>query len=357
MTESYAFWRDCLAAKQAGQSLPVGNVDDPQAGFWRTKRGTSWVPVAVWPKGNGLQGADALGFKIGTEVVGANMGAELWSHYCAHPITEAEYRKVAEQGGDWSDSDPTVNAIINAVTLKKEITPKQIANKINSGQRLDPEESARLELAFIEYDNERNADPLVQFREQIATAAAGLAAYQTIESDEAAARAAGLRNLLLKLKKDADDQRAALKAPHLKAGHEIDAAWNPVVKEAGAAADTIRNSLGSWETVKRQAAARAAQRDAEAAREAEAAGRPAPPPAQPNAPAPSQQVRPTFGKAAGVSVYQHVTKIDPDKVLAALRGRPEWFGLVNYLEGAAQTLAKNGIILDGVQTEERARVR
>lgn len=352
MTDQYTYW----AAKLRGEDI-TSIVDQPECGFYRTRRGTSWVPVAVWPKGNGLQGPDALGFKIGTEVVGANMGTELWSHYCAHPITEAEYRKVAEQGGDWSDSDPTVNAIINAVTLKKEITPKQIANKINSGERLDPEESARLELAFIEYDNERNAGPLVQFREQIATAAAGLAAYQTIESDEAAARAAGLRNLLLKLKKDADDQRAALKAPHLKAGQEIDAAWNPLVKEAGAAADKIRNAIGSWETLKRQAAAQAAQRDAEAARAAEAAGRPTPAPVVPNAPAPSQQVRPTFGKAAGVSVYQHVVKIDPDKVLAALRTRPEWYGVLQYLEEACQRLARNGVILDGVTTEERAKVR
>lgn len=332
---TYEFWKSALAAKQSGTPLPIATVDDPQCGFWRTKRGSSWVPVAVWPKGNGLQGPDALGFKIGTEVVGANMGAELWSHYCAHPITEAEYRKVAEQGGDWSDSDPTVTAMTNG---KREITR---------------EENTRLQQSLIDSAD----DPITEFRDQIATAAAGLAAYHTIESDEAAARAAGLRNLLLKLKKDADDQRAALKAPHLKAGQEIDATWNPLVKEAGAAADKIRNAIGSWETLKRQAAAQAAQRDAEAAREAEAAGRPAPPPAQPNAPAPSQQVRPTFGKAAGVSVYQHVVKIDPDKVLAALRERPEWYSVLNCLEEIASKLARNGIILPGVETEERAKVR
>lgn len=315
---TYEFWKSALAAKQSGTPLPIATVDDPQCGFWRTKRGSSWVPVAVWPKGNGLQGPDALGFKIGTEVVGANMGTELWSHYCAHPITEAVYRAVAERGENWPDSDPIVAEITSA---------------------------------------QPSGDSLDEFRQQIAKAATGLDAYERIESDESAARAAGLRNLLLKLKKDADEARAALKAPHLKAGQEIDGEWNPLVKQAQGAADQIRNAIGSWETLKRQAAAPAAQRDAEAARAAEAAGRSAPAPVAPNAPAPSQQVRPTFGKAAGVSVYQHVVKIDPDKVLAALRERPEWYSVLNCLEEIASKLARNGIILPGVETEERAKVR
>jgi hypothetical protein len=324
MSDRYKFWRECLAAKDARHPLPTATVDDPQLGFWRMRRGTGKIPVAVFL----LDGV--LSFKIGREVVGANMGTELWSHYCAHPISEAEYRKVAEQGGDWSDSDPTVALMTNGKSSTK--STQNIPENIPAGA-------------------------ISEFRQQIATAAAGLDAYEKIESDESAARAAGLRNLLLKLKKDADDQRAALKAPHLKAGQEIDATWNPLVKEAGAAADKIRNAISAWETLKRQAAAEAARRDAERAREAEQAGRPAPAPVAPNAPAPSQQVRPTFGKASSVSTYQHVLKIDPDKVLAALRERPEWYGVLQYLEETCQRLARNGIILDGVLTEERARVK
>lgn len=99
MSVLYAYWKAALAGQK-----PEANPDNPQPGFYRTKRGTGWVPVAVWPKGNGLTGPDALGFKINRETVGANMGAELWSHYCAHPITEAVYRAVAERGENWPDA-------------------------------------------------------------------------------------------------------------------------------------------------------------------------------------------------------------------------------------------------------------
>lgn len=316
MVTSYAFWQSCLAAKAASKPLPIATVEMPTPGFWRMKRNGGWLPVAVWPKKNGLQGADALGFKIGDKTVGSNMGVELWASFCANPVTEDTYRDVAEKGKNWPDADPVVEQI-----------------------------------------RATSPDSHDEFSEQISAAAAGISIYSKIESDEQSARAAGLRNMLLKLKKDADDARTALKAPHLKAGQEVDARWNPLVKQAQASADTIRNAMADWETTKRQAAAQAAQRDTDSANEAMVAGRPAPPPVQSNAPAPAVQVRPTYGKAAGVSTYQHVVKVDPDKFIAALRVRPEWFGLLSYLEGVAQKLAAGGTILDGVHTEERARIK
>jgi len=96
----YSYWKSALAGEKA-----TAFVDSPSPGFYRTKRGTSWVPVAVWPNGDGL------GFKIGREVVGADMGTELWSHYCAHPITEEVYRAVAERGENWPDAHIKENSV------------------------------------------------------------------------------------------------------------------------------------------------------------------------------------------------------------------------------------------------------
>ena len=110
MTDRYKFWRDSLEGKN-----PPASPDDPKCGFYRMKRGTQKVPVAVWPLGESA-GMSCLGFKIGHEVVGADIGTERWHWYAADPVTEAEYRKVAEQGLPWSDEDPTVAAITNGAT-------------------------------------------------------------------------------------------------------------------------------------------------------------------------------------------------------------------------------------------------
>jgi len=314
---AYKFWKDALA----GKNPPIVN-EDPQAGFYRMKRNGAWLPVAVWQ----LHGTSALGCKIGHEVVNIQTCAERWPWYASHPITEAEYRKVAERGENWTDSDPIVS--------------EMTANAVRAGMKAM-----------------EDANPVIKFRDQLHKAVEAADVYAKIEDDGEAARGAGLRNLLLKLRKDADDARKIEKAPHEKAAKAVDAAWMPLVKIAQEAADAIRNSIGRWEDDKRNAARMAAERAAAEATRAEAENRPAPPPSPSNLPEPVAQVRPTYGKAASVSTYQHVVKVDPDKFLAALRTRPEWSGLLVYIEGVAQTLAKNGVILDGVTTEERSRVR
>jgi len=330
---AYKFWQDALA----GKNPPIVN-EDPQPGFYRMKRNGGWAPVAVWPVINKNPGTSeiTLGFKIGTEVVGEHDGVERWPWYAYHPITEAEYRKVAERGENWTDSDPIVS----------EMTANAVRTSINT-----------LPGGMTMTSDPLQFTPVGQFREQIDKAVAAADAYERIENDGESARGAGLRNLLLKLRKDADDARKIEKAPHEKAAKAVDAAWMPLVKIAQEAADAIRNSIGRWEDDKRAAAKRAADRAAEEAARAEEAGRPAPPSPASNLPPSTAQVRPTYGKAAAVSVYLHVTKIDAEKVIAALRDRPEWYGLLSYLENVTQTLAKNGVILDGVTVEERSKVR
>ena len=360
MTDKYAYWRDSLAGKN-----PDGHIDHPECGFYRMKRGDRWVPVAVWALPGG-----GLNFKINGEVVGEQVGTDQWPWYSHHPVTEAEYRKVAEQGGAWSDSDPTVSAILNTVSKPApaikdvaSITPQQIAESLNSGKGLSPEEQARLEMAFTQYDELRKPppDPTDEYREQIKTAVDGVKAYDKIESDEASTRAAGLRNMLLKLRKDADDARTTAKQPHLKAAKKIDDTWQPLIKEAQAGADSLRKAMENWEDAKREAAKQAADRLAEAAREAAEKPGDAVQPiraAPSNLPQPAgTQIKPTFGRAASVGTRLVVESIDPDKMLVALRDKPQWAAVVQFLNELAASMASNGIVVDGMTTREGAKIK
>ena len=313
----YQFWLDSIAGKRP----PIIN-EQPEAGFYRMKRNGSWMPVAVWPQRENLSG---LGFKIGKEIVDGNTGTEKWHWYAANPITEDEYRRVAEQGLDWSDADPTVAA------MKR--TPKPTAS-----------------------------DPTDEIREQITTALGGVEAYAKIESDEASTRAAGLRNMLLGLKNQADKTRVAEKDPHLTAAKAVDAKWMPLVREAEAGANKVRSALEAWENDKRAAARQAAERaaaeqrrlDEEAAHRDISEAPPEPVQAKSNLPPPVAQIKPSYGKASGVGTYQHVTAIDIDQVFAFFKTNPD---LIALLTALAQKHVNAGIAVPGATTEERARIR
>jgi hypothetical protein len=343
----YAFWQDSLA----GLKPPIIN-EQPECGFWRMKRGGRWIPVAVWP----LPGANQpLGFKFGAEVVGQNMGIEQWPWYAANPITEPEYRKVADRGEDWSDADPTVAAILSGngdgATIRGAAVSRETYATLTGPDATKPV-----------------GDATEEFAEQINAALGGVPTYAKIASDEASVRATSLRNMLNDLARDADKAREAEKAPHLKAEREIDARWQPIIKQAREGARKIKEANDGWEDDKRAAARQAADRAAQVARQeaaarakAEAEGRPAPAPAAPpppsNLPPPATQIRPTHGKAAHVGTKMVVTAVDWDRMIAALKPRPEWPTLEAFLHEMAQKLANRGIILDGVTAEERANTR
>lgn len=313
MNPKYKFWQDSLA----GLSPPM-SADDPQCGFYRVRRGDIWVPVAVWPLPNA-----GFGFKIGREIVNTNTGIAQWHWYAENPITEAEYRRVAEDGLDWSDADPVVAALI--------AKPSEV----------------------------------VEMREKIVAAAAGVPAYAKIESDEADVRALSLRNLLNELASGADKAREAEKAPHLKAGREIDAKYKPLIDQARDAAGKIKKARDDWQDAKR-AAAKAAAIAAEAAtraqEEASAHLDVSQLPLEPvkpvsNLPPPSATVKPAYGRASSTGTKMVVTAIDFDKMIAALKPRPEWPTLEEFLRDMAQKLTNRGIILDGVTAEERSNTR
>jgi hypothetical protein len=330
------------------------------------RRGTSWVPVAVWPKLAVDDWRKYLGFKFGSEVVGDNFGTECWPSYAANPITEVEYRRVAERGEYWSDADPTVTALLSR----------------NSAAEQQQREARGTPLPAFEQKGDQFriadgavVDPVDEIKEQIAVALKGVDAYAKIESEDANAKAAGLRNMLLKLSGDADKGGKALYEPHFRKYKELYDKYYPMVKLAADGALRIRKAMEHYQDDLREAAAQAVARAAEenrkrqqaiadAATQAQIDGQPSPEPVAfesvkpvSNLPPPATQVRPTFGKAAAVQTRMEVTGIDADKVLAALKARAEWGQVEAFLTELSQKLANKGIILPGVTAVEKSAIK
>lgn len=350
---AYQFWIDSLA----GRNPAIVN-EEPKPGFYRMKmrgKNGTWVPVAVWPLG-GTRLLDAgLGFKFGRETVSADKGTEAWPYYAANPITEDTYRAVAESGENWPDADPVVAAL----------TAKPKASR-------DPEQEAQTEQAFIAADDARNANPVTEIKEEITAALGGVASYAKIETEEANTRAAGLRNMLMKLSGDADKDGKALYEPHYRKYKEIYDQWNPLVKLAADGALKLRRAMEGYQDDKR-AAAREAQRRADAeqrrlekeasdaAIQAQIDGQPSPEPVEiapviveSNMPPPDAQVRPTFGKAANVGTHEVVTAINAELVFTSFKAHPKVIALLTEL---AQASINAGIIIPGATHETRSKIR
>lgn len=327
----YTYWQNALA----GNFGPVHD-GDPQPGFYRKRTGKAagYVPVAIWIADEG----GALALCDGKSVD----AAEIWTYVCQYPILEEWYRaKMA--GQRWPDEDLAVT--------------QSLAHDLKNS----------------------TADPAEALTDQIDAALAGVSEYGEISSDETAAKAQSLRSRLLELSGEADKTREAEKRPHLEAGRNIDAKWQPLVKKAKEAADLIRSALGAHETRKAREAERirqeaervrlAAEREAArlraeaeaAARKAEEEGRPAlapvvvpePEPAPAPAPVPetATAIRGAYGRAAAVKVVKVAKVVDQDKAYMAMRTHKELGELIAKL---AQRAATAGVSVDGVEvTEER----
>lgn len=278
----------------AGNRGPI-SADEPMHGWYRQKRKDGlFEPVAYWLDSqtgelrchiNGRAPQDPL------------RAYELWPYASRYPVTAEAYWHRMDTD-EWADNDAGAAAAAKGPTI-------------------DPA-----------------TDPVGSMSAEIEAARAGLAGYKAIDSDEQAARAQTLRSALTTLSGKADKARTAEKEPHLQAGRDVDAKWQPLVKLAKEGADDLRTALGAWEDLKREAARKAqaeadriAREHAEAARKAEEAGKPAPPPPPapvvPNTPPPAAQIRGASGRAASVTVANVITDIDLDKCFAKFRTAPE----------------------------------
>lgn len=88
--DHYTWWRNALE----GNKGPIKD-GEPQAGFYRRRlvRGGPWIPIAIFPDGNG--GMYARQGRDFAEVVNA---VEIWPYCADNPVTEAAARKAAADG-------------------------------------------------------------------------------------------------------------------------------------------------------------------------------------------------------------------------------------------------------------------
>lgn len=311
MSTAYGYWKDALA----GHS-PAPIVDDPQPGFYRSRRKAGApLPLAIWIEDGKVTGR--MGGGDDARELTRDRLNEVWNFACANPVTEEAYRAVAERGEPWPDMDATVS--------------DQLAQ---SGHNRPP------------------TDPATLLHEQIEAASAGASEYATIASDEALARAQTLRSRLLELSGEADKTRKAEKAPHQAKADAVDDQWMPLVKKAKEFADKIKSAMNAWGTKKHEAA-EAQRRAIEAAqRKAMEEGRPAPapPPVVPAAPA---KVKGAAGRAASgtpVKVVKAIT--DYAACYAYVSEQPE---VRDAIMQAAQRLVTAGHTVPGTEVKEEIR--
>jgi hypothetical protein len=228
---------------------------------------------------------------------------EIWQYANKNPITTEAYWHRMDTG-TWADNDAGAGA----------------------SPEIDPEQ-----------------DPAGSLKAEIAAAKAGLDAYKAIDSDEQAARAQTLRAALTALSGKADKARATEKAPHLQAGKDIDAKWQPLVRDAAVAANTLREAMQAWEDYKR-----------ESLRRAEVSSAISKIPVEPNTPPPASQIKGATGRTASVRIKKVVTAIDLQKAWEQFGGQPEVYNLLLEL---AQKATDAGIVVPGATIEEKSDIR
>lgn len=326
-------------AALAGNRGPIHD-GEPMHGYYRqrTKAGT-YEPVMYWR--DSVTG-ELRCHRNGREAP-EQWALEKWPYISKNLITAEAYWHFMDTG-QWLDND-------------------QAANDVAKGPEIDPA-----------------TDPAGSLAAEIAAAKAGLAAYNTIESDEAMARAQTLRSALTGLAGKATKEYEALNRPLLDEQQRIRKVWFPLRDDAEGAAKQLSRAMAAWNDVKLQAARRAreeqekAQREADqkAAAEAEAhrlavaaaekASQPPPPapepvkvaPVTPNAPPPSSVIKGATGRAASVRIKKVVTAIDLDKAFAQFRNQPELYAVLLDLTQKAVTA---GIACEGATVEEKSDIR
>lgn len=317
----YSWWQRALAGGEIGSpALPVHD-GDPQPGFYRrrTKRQGAFIPVAIWPEDGRI-----VALCDGEEAD----ASEIWTYCCQHPVSEEAYR-TRSFTGKWPDEDGAVS---------KSLEPPP------AGHNNAPTDDAEI------------------LKEQIDAASAGVADYAEIADDAMAAKAQSLRSRLLELSGEADTKREAEKRPHLEAGRVIDAKFQPLIKAAKAAADTIRAALGAFETRKAKVAEAARVARVEAERLAALKASPATgdkavlapsPPVAPEPP-PTTAIKGAYGRAATVKVVKVATVTNIDAAYGFLKTHKELVELIGKL---AQRAVEAGYEVPGVEVTEKRDVR
>jgi len=206
--DDYAWWREALATG----SFTV-NENEPQPGFYKTKRAGAWSPVAIWKKD---------GVLVAKDVTGMRNPHDIWVGCAKHPVSNVAAKK-AFATGNFPGEIPAMGHNSGTLSLSEEIA------------------------------------------DVCASAMEWLRKLGGIKDKTAGDMAANWRAKLNDLKKRADVERETEKRPHLEASRAVDAKFKPVIEQAEAAANTLRDAL----TVFMRAEEAKARAEAEARHKAE----------------------------------------------------------------------------------------
>jgi hypothetical protein len=290
---TYDYWHAALD----GQTNLAISQNHPQPGFYRMKNGR---PVAIWFED------DVCHMMVGSDhMVPLEDYEDTWVRVCNRPVSEDQYNAVIA-GGVWHDVDEVIRETLGD----------------NIADANDPE-------AIL---------TLIDMLRQAASN------YSVIDSDEAVAKAQTIRTRALELKAKADKIREKEKAPHLAAGREVDAKWQPLVKGADSIVSQLRGAMERWETEK----LRERRKQEELARLKDEANAPAPEPVK-------DTVRGGYGRGAHVGSKKVVIGVnDLQALFAYVCGEEEVMAVMLKL---AQRAVDAGKDVPGVIVEEQAYVR
>jgi hypothetical protein len=225
--DQYAFWRRRLA----GETVPIHD-GEVHPGFYRLKdRAGADQPVAYWFGKDG-----ALRCRIGGKDVDEQVARERWVWAQKLPITHDLYKEITA-GGHWPDQHEAVTQSNRA-------------------------------------PDDNSLEGIRDAIDALATEAKALIDKGAAKSEDEVNRAADLANRLGQLHSKADKAREAEKAPHLKAGREVDDKWRPLTASAEVykkiKAAVITPFLAAQQAAKEKAEREAREAADRARREAEA---------------------------------------------------------------------------------------
>jgi hypothetical protein len=297
--DPWNWWFNALADKKAGKRLDM-NPDNPHAGFYRQPRKAfygarrTFRPVAYWPGENGQ-----LNCRLGDEDVTPERGQAIWQSVGNHPVSEEDYRKVAQDSGTWPDEHELVAMM---------------------GDNLPPEDDT--------------FESLRDDIEPLATEASRRIKGEPIKDEDEARRLGDLSDTLADLHKRAEEMRKAERKPHDDALKIIQAKWLPLTTAAEVYKNIKYKLLTPWlnkllEAQKKQAEAAAA------------AGTPAPAETRPRVS--------TRGRAISLKTLKRAEIVNYDEVLQFFKESPDVKGLVQDLANRA---VRAGVVVPGTNVVE-----
>lgn len=333
---NYDYW---LAALKGDK--PKMYVDQPELGFYRkgvserdtkgNNRRVGWTPVAVFMDGETMV-ARVGSEKLGRDVVGDELN-ELWTYIAGNPISEVNYREVAELGKRWWDDPVPPEAIpaVNREVARDDNEPPEVLTDKDHGAAID--------------------------------SAIG-AAIKAVTNETEAAQALGSKNRIAELRLAADKTGKALYDPPFREYKRLHGLWSPMLARATTAEMALQKLVLTFREKERlriaadQAAAEAVQRKIEesnerAAQRAIAQGIPesAPEIVEVIAPAAPTPIVPTYGtrkvKEELHAILDAIT--DYDAVYQFLKAEPKVKALLLEL---ATSKVKAGFTVPGTTTRQ-----